>query len=432
MSKQSFVIKGNICYSVDKEHIQTIESGYVVCEEGVSKGVFETLPDKYAALPVEDYGDQLIIPGLVDLHIHAPQFAYRGLGMDLELLDWLQTYAFPEETKYRDLEYAKKAYGLFVDKMKKSATTHACVFATRHREATELLMEMMEEAGLESFIGKVNMDREAPDHLREANAAEAKEETIQWIENVLNKYEYTKPILTPRFIPSCTDELMSNLHEIQKTYDLPIQSHLSENLGEIAWVSELRPSSRFYGDAYDQDGLFGKEYGTGKAVPTIMAHCVYSSDEEIQLMLDNDVFVVHCPASNTNVSSGIAPIRKYLDANLKMGIGSDVAGGHTESLFRAITDTIQMSKMYWRLIDQNCKQLTFDEAFYLATKGGGEFFGKVGSFEDGYQFNAVVLDDSIIPHPQELNIHQRLERAAYLSLDLLGITSKYAHGKKLF
>ena len=88
--------------------------------------------------------------------------------------------------------------------------------------------------------------------------------------------------------------------------------------------------------------------------------------------------------------------------------------------------------MYWRLVDQSCKQLTFDEAFYLATKGGGEFFGKVGSFEDGYQFNAVVLDDSIIPHPQELNIHQRMERAAYLSLDLLGIVAKYAHGEKLF
>lgn len=432
MSKQSFVIKGNICYSVDKEHIQTIESGYVVCEEGVSKGVFETLPDKYATLPVEDYGDQLIIPGLVDLHIHAPQFAYRGLGMDLELLDWLQTYAFPEETKYRDLEYAKKAYGLFVDKMKKSATTHACVFATRHREATELLMEMMEAAGLVSYIGKVNMDREAPDHLREMSAEEAKEETIQWIENVHGKYNHTKPILTPRFIPSCTDELMHHLHEIQMKYDLPVQSHVSENLGEIAWVQELRPTSRFYGDAYDQDGLFGKEYGTGKSVPTIMAHCVYSSDEEIQLMFENDVFVVHCPASNTNVSSGIAPIRKYLDAGLKMGVGSDVAGGHTESLFRTICDTIQMSKLYWRLIDQSCKQITFDEAFYLATKGGGEFFGKVGSFEEGYQFNAVILDDTLLPYPQELNVHQRLERAAYLNLDYNGITAKYVDGKKLF
>ena len=431
MNKSSFVIKGNICYSADKEHIRTVESGYAVCINGISKGVFEMLPEEYKHLEVEDFGDQLIIPGLVDLHIHAPQFAYRGLGMDLELLDWLQTYAFPEETKYRDLDYAKKAYGMFVDSMRKSATTHASIFATRHREATELLMGMMEESGLVSMIGKVNMDREAPDHLRELSAEEARVETIEWIENVLGKYEHTKPILTPRFIPSCTDDLMHHLHDIQMKYDLPIQSHVSENLGEIAWVQELRPTSRFYGDAYDQDGLFGKEYSTGRSVPTIMAHCVYSSEAEAELIKKNGVMVAHCPASNMNLSSGIAPIRKYLDMGICVGLGSDIAGGQTESIFRAMTDAIQVSKMYWRIVDKSAKPLTFAEAFYMATAGGGQFFGSVGKFEVGYEFDAIVLNDEKLVHPQELSIRQRLERFAYLGGDVTGIEAKYVAGNRI-
>ena len=132
-----------------------------------------------------------------------------------------------------------------------------------------------------------------------------------------------------------------------------------------------------------------------------------------------------------NLSSGIAPIRKYLDLDMKVGLGSDVAGGQTESIFRAITDAIQVSKMYWRHVDEKAKPVTFEEAFYMATKGGGEFFGKVGSFETGYEFDALVLDDSVLKAPNDLNIRQRIERAIYLSLDLNGIVAKYAAGRKI-
>lgn len=148
-------------------------------------------------------------------------------------------------------------------------------------------------------------------------------------------------------------------------------------------------------------------------------------------MRKNGVFVAHCPASNMNLSSGIAPIRKYLDQGLKVGLGSDVAGGHSDSIFRAITDAIQVSKMYWRYVDQNVKPVTFPEAFYMATLGGGEFFGKVGSFAAGYDFDAVVLDDTSLVHPQELNVTERLERAVYLGLDKQGIRAKYAAGERV-
>jgi guanine deaminase len=428
---KDFVLKGNICYSVTPTELVTVENAYVVCSDSKSHGVFDVLPDEFAGYPVIDYGDKLIIPGLIDLHIHASQYSYRGLGMDLELMDWLQKYAFPEESKYASEDYAYKAYSIFASQMKKSATTRACIFATRHRIGTEILMELMEETGLITYVGKVNMDREAPDFIREESAEYSAEETAKWIEESVERFVNTKPVITPRFVPSCTDELMGKLGEIQKKYGVPVQSHVSENLGEIEFVHALRPNNEFYGDVYDEYGLFGRDYENDKKVKTVMAHCVWSTDKEIELMKNNGVFVCHCPASNMNVSSGIAPIRTYLERGLKVGLGSDVAGGQTESLFRTITDTIQVSKLRWRLVDQALKPLTFEEAFYMATKGGGEFFGKVGSFEEGYEFDAVVLDDSCAPHPQKLSLMQRLERAAYLSVDLSGVCGKFVAGKQI-
>ena len=427
----SFILKGNICYSISKTELKTL-SGYVVCMDGKCAGVFEKFPEKYKDLEFRDLKDKLIIPGMVDLHIHAPQYAFRGMGMDYELIEWLNTQTFPEEAKYKDADYAKKAYTIFADNMKNSATTRACIFATRHRQATEILMDLMEETGLVTYVGKINMDRSAPDELVEESADMSAFNTFGWINDIAGKYKCTKPILTPRFIPSCTDDLMDQLREIQRTYNLPVQSHLSENKGEIEWVRELRPDSSFYGDSYDKHDLFGDENLDSEKVNTVMAHCVWSSDEEVKLMRENGVFIAHCPASNINLTSGIAPVRKYLDLDMKIGLGSDVAGGQTESIFRAITDAIGASKMYLRYVDENAKAVTFEEAFYMATKGGGEFFGKVGSFEEDYEFDALVLDDSILAHPLELNLRQRLERSIYLSFDLCGgIKEKYIQGNKI-
>ena len=239
------------------------------------------------------------------------------------------------------------------------------------------------------------------------------------------------PILTPRFIPCCTDQLMEALRRIQMAYGIPVQSHLSESKGEIEFVKFLHPDDPFYGDVYNDYDLFGKNDDINTDVKTVMAHCVWSTEEEVSLMRKNGVFVAHCPASNMNLTSGIAPIRKYLDLGLNIGLGSDVAGGHSDSIFRAITDAIQVSKLYFRMVDESFKPLVFPEAFYLATLGGGAFFGKVGCFEEGYEFDAVVLDDSVLPHPQSLNLAQRMERAVYLGLDEKNITAKYVSGKKI-
>ena len=427
----SFVIKGNICQTKNPKNLDLYEQSFVVCENGVSKGIFNVLPPEYVNLPLYDYGDALIFPGMVDMHVHAPQYAFRGMCMDLELMDWLNSYTFPEEEKYENIEYATKAYSMFVQALKRGATTRSCIFATRHRYATELLMKLMEESGLISFVGKVNMDRESSANLTEKSAEMSAFETFGWINAVKDKFVRTKPILTPRFIPCCTDKLMEELREIQMAYGIPVQSHLSESKGEIDFVKFLRPKNDFYGDSYNEYDLFGHNDDINTEVKTVMAHCVWSSDEEVQMMRKNGVFVAHCPASNMNLTSGIAPIRKYLDLGLNIGLGSDIAGGHSESIFRAITDAIQVSKMYFRMVDESFKPLVFSEAFYLATKGGGKFFGKVGSFECGYEFDAVVMDDSVLVHPQNLNLAERMERAVYLGLDEKNLTAKFVAGRKI-
>ena len=422
----TFALKGTICFSTDQNHLSLYENSYVICEKGRCAGVFPEIPKRFSGIPVRDTGNSLIIPGLVDLHLHAPQYAFRGMHMDLELLDWLNTVTFPEEARYQDPSYAKKAYSIFAEDMRKSATTRASVFGTLHRESTELLMDLMEQTGLITYIGKVNMDRNSPDELREKDAGTSSEDTVQWLRDIAGKYKNTKPILTPRFIPSCTDELMKLLADIQRTYCLPVQSHLSENQGEIAWVKELCPDSAFYGDAYDHFGLFG-----GETCPTIMAHCVYSSNEEIALLHKRGVFVAHCPQSNTNLSSGIAPVRKYLDKGLHMGLGTDIAGGHSLSMLRAVADAIQVSKLRWRLVDEALKPLSLEEAFYLATMGGGAFWGKTGSFLEDYEFDAVILSDEQIPCPHSLTPLERLERLIYLGDDRC-VTGKYVSGNKIF
>ena len=287
-------------------------------------------------------------------------------------------------------------------------------------------MDLMEKTGLRTFIGKVNMDRNGSATLQEKSAVVSVRDTVRWLTDTAGKYENVKPILTPRFTPSCTDELMTGLAEIQRTYCLPVQSHLSENQSEIAWVKELCPSTSFYGEAYDQFGLFG-----GENCPTIMAHCVYSSDAEISLMKKRGIFIAHCPQSNTNLSSGIAPARRYLDEGLHIGLGTDIAGGHSLSMLRAVADAIQVSKLRWRLVDDTLKPLSLEEAFYMATMGGGAFFGKVGSFLEGYEFDALILDDSSLRHPQQLSARERLERLIYLSDDHC-ITGKYVSGNKIF
>ena len=420
-----FVCKGDVVYSIDQDHMQSIEQGYVVCENGICMGAYRELPAEYAQYPVVDCGKNLIFPGMTDLHVHAPQYTFRGLGMDCELLEWLQTYTFPEENKYRDMDYAREAYSYFAEDLKRGFTTRAVIFATIHNEATVELMDQLEETGLITYVGRVNMDRNGGSGLQEESAGSSLLGTRRWLEAVQGRYRNTMPILTPRFIPTCSDELMVGLGALAKEKGLRIQSHLSENPAEIAWVRELVPAADCYANAYELFGHMGSE-----ELPTIMAHCVYSDAREMEILKAHGVYVAHCPDSNLNICSGIAPVRKLLDAGIHVGLGTDVAGGSSLNMVRTMLTTLQVSKMYHTLLERDCAPLTFEETFYLATMGGGQYFGKVGSFRKGYEFDAVVADDSLMKSTRHLTPRERAERMIYNDADCM-IRKKFVAGRQV-
>jgi guanine deaminase len=278
------------------------------------------------------------------------------------------------------------------------------------------------------------MDRNCPEYLREDDSEEA---SLEWLGTFAKhrkdgRYKNTGPILTPRFIPSCSGELMKRLAKIQKEYSLPLQSHISENREEISWVKELCPESENYAGAYDGFGLL-----EGR---TIMAHCVWPDKREMDLLAKKGVFIAHCPQSNINLSSGIAPVRCFMERGIPLGLGSDVAGGMHTSIFRAMSDAIQVSKLRQAFGSQGLvfpedKALTLEEAFYLGTAGGGSFFGKLGqaefgpagSFEEGWDFDALIIGDSALGSPAGRSIRDRLARVVCLS-DRQHIVGKYVRG----
>ena len=416
------IYKAHILFTKQKDHFEVYENGYVAVDDsGRVTGVASCLDELDGeGAEIVDFGNRLLIPAMNDMHVHAPQVHNQGVAMDLELLPWLQNYTFPEEAKYADTRYAERMYRRFLHTQWLFGTMRSVVFGTVHTESTRLLMQLYQEAGMGALVGKVAMNRNCPEALCE-DVKEAVEGNERLIAEFNKPDALVRPIITPRFVPSCTPELLQACGELAKKYRLPVQSHLSENKSEIAWVAELEPDSENYGAAYDQYGLFGQ-------TPTIMAHCVWTQGKELELMRRNGVMVAHCPTSNFNIASGMAPIRTFLEEGLHVGLGSDISGGHDLNMFRMLVYAIQVSKMQYQ---QNHDKafLTLPEIFWIATKSAGSFFGKVGSFEPGYEFDALVIDDEVL-HPDEYSLLHRLERFIYLGDDRQ-ILHRFCRGKEV-
>lgn len=414
------IYKANILHTPTPQAFEIIPNGYVMVSNGYVLAVSPTLPKEYSDAEIIDFGDALLIPAMNDMHVHAPQYRNMGIAMDMELLPWLNNYTFPEEARFQDCNYAQTVYRQFVHDLWENGTMRSSVFATCHLAPTKILADIFHSAGMGAYIGLVGMDRNCPDNLHNT-AEEAERDTI-----LLNAYTASMPlvhaIVTPRFIPSCTPDMLRRLGQLAQDLQLPIQSHLSENRSEITWVHELEPESTCYGDAYNRYGLFGQ-------TPTLMAHCCYTDGEELRLMRENDVIAVHCPTSNCNLGSGVAPVRTFLQNGITVVLGSDVAAGHTLSMFRVMQYALQMSKLQYAYSEGALPFLTLSEVFYMATKASGSFFGNVGSFELGNAFDALVIDDSDINHAN-YTLQQRLERYIYLGNERQ-ITHRFCNGIEL-
>lgn len=417
--------RGNILFTPTHAHFEVIANGYVLVNDmGIIEGVYPSDYLPYSdSTEIIDFGDKLLIPAMNDMHVHAPQYNNMGVAMDMELIPWLNTYTFPEESKFCDEEYALRVYSNFVSELCRQGTMRASVFSTIHLPATKCLAKIFADTGMGALIGLVGMDRNSPEELK--NTTQSWKDDIQSLIQYVSRFPLINPIVTPRFLPSCTPKMLQTMGEIAQAYNLPVQSHLSENKKEIQWVRELEPQSTCYGDAYNRYGLFGQ-------TPTLMAHCCYSDGEELQLLRDNGVYVVHCPTSNCNLASGIAPIRRFLQAGIPVVLGSDIAAGHHLSIFCVMQYAVQMSKLQYALTDGKYPFLTLSEVFYMATKAGGAFFGKVGSFEKGYAFDALVIDDQSLSHDtlNTASLIHRLERFIYMGDDR-HIAYRFCQGKQI-
>ncbi|KAK3791879.1 hypothetical protein RRG08_026782 [Elysia crispata] len=342
--------------------------------------------------------NQFIIPGFVDSHAHAPQYTFMGTGGDLPLIPWLQTYTYPTETLLNtDDSFARDVYEKCVNRTLRNGSTTVSYYATISADATRILTDVIECQGQRAFIGKVNMDTNSPDDYVET-LEESVKETHRFVEDILaRKNPLLTPCITPRFAGSCTHELMEDLGKIARGHSLPIQTHISENRDEVKMIADMFPQAKNYTDVYDRAGVLGDK--------TILAHGVYLSDEELQVIGERGSGISHCPNSNFTLKSGILDVRKVMNAGIKLGLGTDFAGGHSPSMLDAIRRGVTAANTltFSQRSDQGQLELvTYKDLFRLATLGSAELMGisdQIGNFEVGKQLDALVIDPEVDQSP---------------------------------
>ena len=397
------IYHANIVYSAGRDKLSVRENSYIGVENGIVEGIWEQLPEKYAGAPLTDCGNSVIIPAFSDLHVHAPQYPQRGLGMDLLLADWLNTYTFPQEARYADPEYAAAVYGAFLKSLMENGTFHACVYGTIHREATSGLLERMEELKLRAYVGKVNMDIQSPAYL-----SETAEESLRETEIFLEKYagnRYAKPIITPRFAPTCSFGLLKGLGKLGKKYQVGMQTHLVESRWEAAESVRLNPDCTCDTQIYEKAGLL--ENG-----PVIAAHFIFPGEDDIRILKQCGGYAVQCPDATVNVIAGIMQTAALADEGVSLALGSDIAGGHLPGIYTQAARSVQLSKLKAFYEPEGNRSIPFENAFYMATKEGGALFGKVGSLEPGYDFDALIIRDFSDPF-RAIRPEETVERFCY-------------------
>lgn len=332
-------------------------------------------------------------PGFIDTHIHASQYPNAGIFGNSTLLDWLDTYTFPLEASLKDLSIAEKVYTKIVERTLSNGTTTATYYTTIDPESTKLMGKICSTKGQRALVGKVCMDANSPEFYIESTKKCLKscEDVIEYLQNDL-KDPRVLPILTPRFAPTCSRDLMLKLAGMAKKFgNLHIQTHLSENDNEIEWVNSLFPECENYTDVYDQSKLLTKR--------TVLAHCVHLSNHEAQLIKKRECGISHCPISNSSITSGECKVRWLLDQGIKVGLGTDVSGGYACSILATARQAHLVSRhLAMKETDPKVREhvkLSLADALFLATTGGAQtldMHDKLGSFDVGKQFDTQLID----------------------------------------
>ena len=368
--------------------------------------------------------NQYLLPGLVDLHVHAPQWPQAGRALRVSLEQWLQQYTFPLEARFSDIEFAESVYRSLVSTLLANGTTTALYFASIHLESSLVLAQICLELGQRALVGKVSMDNpeQCPDYYCESSVSAglaATEEFICGVESLPNNHlAMVKPVVTPRFIPSCTDEMLQGLGQIARHHDCHIQTHCSESDWEHQYVLD-----RF--GKTDTECLADMGLANRKSV---FAHANFVSDEDMAIIHEAGVGIAHCPMSNIYFANSVFPARKALHKGINVGLGTDIAGGPSPSLLLNCHMAISMSRLLESGVDRTLRatlrgvsdsHITFREAFWMATTGGGLALGEdIGVFKPGYQFDAIVVDldadhSNVVVWPEIENPDEQLEKIIY-------------------
>jgi len=341
---------------------------------------------------------QVLLPGLVDLHVHAPQWPQLGSAMDRPLEEWLQAYTFPLEARYADLEFAASEYESLVDGLLANGTTTALYFGTIHLEATQRLADICLRRGQRALIGRVAMDdpTQCPANYRDASAEIAEELTRAFITYVNsmpgNAERLIQPVITPRFIPSCSDDLLRRLGALAAETGCHVQTHCSESDWQHGYVLERCGVSDTA--ALEGFGLLSRH--------TVLAHGNFIGEDDVDRIVRRGAGIAHCPLSNVYFSDAVFPVQRMLERGMHIGLGTDIAGGPSPS----ILDNARQAVIASRLLEAGVDPALAREerrmpgaridaltAFWLATVGGGIALDlPIGAFAPGYQFDAIVVD----------------------------------------
>ncbi|MBD1823953.1 guanine deaminase [Cyanobacteria bacterium FACHB-DQ100] len=369
----------------ESESVRYIPDGLLVVDNGRIKelGAYEQLKEKYAGVAIVTYPNHLILPGFIDLHVHFPQTEMMAAYGE-QLLEWLEKFTFPVERKFQDKAYCDRIAPIFIDQLLRNGTTTALVLAAVFPESVEALFEESERRNMRLIAGKVMMDRNAPEFLRdtaESSYHESKALIEKWHKKGRSLYA-----VTPRFAPTSTPEQLMYAGKLLEEFpDTYLHTHLSENVNEVAWVQELFPDSKGYVDAYDRFGLVGER--------SIFAHCVQLTEAEFDRLAEAKSTIAFCPTSNTFLGSGLFDLERATSAQIKVGLATDVGGGTSFSMFQTASEAYKITQL-------RQQKLSPFQAMYLATLGGAKALhleDKLGNFEVGKEADFIVVDPRSTP-----------------------------------
>ncbi|MEM7462329.1 MAG: guanine deaminase [Pseudomonadota bacterium] len=348
-------------------------------------GELGSLPQEYHEVERTDHGDSLILPGFVDAHLHFPQ--YRMIAAYGEnLLDWLERYTFPEEMRYGDPKFAKRAAKLFIDELFNHGITSCLAFSTVHPEALDALFEEAQSRSMAMISGKSKMDCNAPSGLTDTPQSgydQSRELINKW--HGVDRLQYA---ITPRFAVTSSEPQLEMTGALKREYpDMVFQTHLSENKAEIEAVGTAFPWSQDYTDVYDRYGLLSER--------AFFAHGIHLSERELLRLSEAGASIVHCPTSNNFLGSGLFQYKqtRFGDQPVSVGIGCDIGGGTSFSMLATLRDAYVVSQLVG-------KRITAFEAFYLATLGNASLLHldhEIGTLEAGKVADIVVLDPKATP-----------------------------------